>query len=88
MGVRDTWIEKRWKETAGANGSRNVSQMHYARQGMITGEMAFVAGREKIEPELVRSEVARGRAIIPGEHPPQIAQADGDRHRVQMQNQL
>ena len=27
--------------------------------------MKFVAGREKIEPELVRSEIARGRAIIP-----------------------
>src|SRR5450759_3108263 len=65
MGVRDTWIEKRLAEAAAANGSRKVSQMHYARQGMITGEMAFIAGREKIEPELVRSEVARGRAIIP-----------------------
>ncbi len=39
--------------------------MHFARQGVITEEMEFVAGREKIEPELVRSEVARGRAIIP-----------------------
>jgi phosphomethylpyrimidine synthase len=65
MGVRDTWIEKRLAETTGANGSRNVSQMHYARQGRITEEMAYVAQREKIEPELVRSEVARGRAIIP-----------------------
>jgi phosphomethylpyrimidine synthase len=65
MGVRDAWIEKRLAESAAANGSRNVSQMHYARQGVITEEMAFVARREKIEPELVRSEVARGRAIIP-----------------------
>src|SRR5579871_1478426 len=65
MGVRDAWVEKRLKETAAANGSRNVSQMHYARKGVITEEMAFVAGREKIEPELVRSEIARGRAIIP-----------------------
>ena len=65
MGVRDAWIEKRLTETAAANGTRNVSQMHYARKGVITEEMAFVAGREKIEPELVRSEVARGRAIIP-----------------------
>ncbi len=39
--------------------------MHYARQGVITEEMEYVARREKIEPELVRSEVARGRAIIP-----------------------
>src|SRR6266404_3744761 len=73
MGVREGWIEKRLTETAAANGSlvlsngegRNVSQMHYARQGVITEEMAFVAGREKIEPEVVRSEIARGRAIIP-----------------------
>src|SRR6266404_1456634 len=65
MGVRDAWIEKRLAETANANGSRNVSQMHYARKGVITEEMAYVARREKIEPELVRSEVARGRAIIP-----------------------
>ena len=73
MGVRDAWIEKRLTETAAANGTlalsdgegRNVSQMHYARQGAITEEMEYVARREKIEPELVRSEVARGRAIIP-----------------------
>src|SRR5207253_9038494 len=52
--------------TAGANGAgRNVSQMHYARKGIITEEMDYVAKREKLEPELVRSEVARGRAIIP-----------------------
>ena len=65
MGVRDAWVEKRLKETAAANGTRNVSQMHYARKGVVTEEMEYVARREKIEPELVRSEVARGRAIIP-----------------------
>src|ERR1700736_3832234 len=65
MGVRDAWIEKRLAETAAANGTPNVSQMHYARQGAITEEMEYVARREKIEAELVRSEVARGRAIIP-----------------------
>jgi phosphomethylpyrimidine synthase len=65
MGVRDAWVEKRLAETAAANGTRNVSQMHYARQGAITEEMEYVARREKIEPELVRSEIARGRAIIP-----------------------
>src|SRR4051794_20816988 len=47
------------------NGTRNVSQMHFARKGVITEEMSFVAGREKLDAELVRSEVARGRAIIP-----------------------
>ena len=69
----------------------NVSQMHYARKGIITPEMEFVAIREnmrleeradavksqhdgesfgasipeKITPEFVRQEVARGRAVIP-----------------------
>lgn len=76
-----------------AKAGRNVSQMHYARQGMITPEMEFVAIREnlklqeareaglldsqhpgqsfgasipkEITAEFVRSEIARGRAIIP-----------------------
>ncbi|HEV2421791.1 MAG TPA: phosphomethylpyrimidine synthase ThiC [Candidatus Acidoferrales bacterium] len=64
MALRDAWIEKRLA-TAGVNGNRNVSQMHYARLGVITEEMEYVAKREKLTPELVRDEVARGRAIIP-----------------------
>ena len=44
---------------------RTVTQMHYARQGIITQEMRFVALRENCDVELVRSEVAAGRAIIP-----------------------
>ncbi|MCF2858927.1 phosphomethylpyrimidine synthase ThiC [Pseudoalteromonas sp. SMS1] len=75
-----------------AKPGKNVTQMHYARQGIITPEMEFVAIRENmgrakireellaeqhegqsfgaeipdfITPEFVRSEVARGRAIIP-----------------------
>ncbi|WP_369370974.1 phosphomethylpyrimidine synthase ThiC [Promicromonospora sp. Populi] len=44
---------------------RTVTQMHYARQGVITPEMRFVALREDCDVELVRSEVAAGRAIIP-----------------------
>ncbi|MBE1556720.1 phosphomethylpyrimidine synthase ThiC [Sporosarcina limicola] len=43
----------------------NVTQMHYARQGIITPEMEFIAIREGLEAEYVRDEVARGRAIIP-----------------------
>jgi phosphomethylpyrimidine synthase len=42
-----------------------VTQMHYARRGEITPEMEFIALREGFAAELVRSEVARGRAIIP-----------------------
>ncbi len=41
------------------------TQMHYARKGTITEEMEYVARREKVSPELIRSEVARGRMIIP-----------------------
>ncbi|MCB1850163.1 MAG: phosphomethylpyrimidine synthase ThiC, partial [Gammaproteobacteria bacterium] len=76
-----------------AKAGANVSQMHYARKGIVTPEMEFVAIRERlrldearergllrqqhpgfsfgasipqeITPEFVRSEVARGRAIIP-----------------------
>src|SRR5881628_516323 len=74
MGVRDSWIEKREAAAAASNGNdhgthgsqgRNVSQMHFARQSVITEEMEYVAKREKLEPELIRSEVARGRMIIP-----------------------
>ncbi|HXN28558.1 MAG TPA: phosphomethylpyrimidine synthase ThiC, partial [Candidatus Acidoferrales bacterium] len=63
MAMRDAWIEKR--AAAMNRGVRNFSQMHYARMGVITEEMEYVAKREKLTPELVRDEVARGRAIIP-----------------------
>ena len=42
-----------------------MTQMHYARKGTVTPEMEFIAIREGVSPELVRDEVARGRAIIP-----------------------
>jgi len=42
----------------------NVTQLHYARRGEITPEMEFVAIRERVEPEFVRSEIARGRAVL------------------------
>jgi phosphomethylpyrimidine synthase len=48
-----------------AKTGRNVTQMHYARQGTVTSEMEFIAVREGVEPEFVRQEVAQGRAIIP-----------------------
>jgi len=46
-------------------GRSAVTQLHYARRGEVTPEMEFVALREGMEPEFVRQEVARGRAIIP-----------------------
>ncbi len=57
---RAEWIERRR-----ARGDTNFSQMHCARKGEITEEMQFVAEREGMDPEFVRSEVASGRAIIP-----------------------
>ncbi|MCX6548063.1 MAG: phosphomethylpyrimidine synthase ThiC, partial [Acidobacteria bacterium] len=59
-----------------AKAGQNVSQMHYAKQGIVTPEMEFIAIREnlgreaagnksRITPEFVRDEVARGRAVIP-----------------------
>ncbi len=48
-----------------ARPGRAVTQMHYARRGIVTPEMEFVAIREGVDPEFVRQEVARGRAIIP-----------------------
>jgi phosphomethylpyrimidine synthase len=41
------------------------TQMHHARQGVVTPEMRRVAEREGLPPELIREEVARGRLIIP-----------------------
>ena len=58
---RAEWLAKRKAE----NTDGNFSQMHYARHGVITDEMGYVAHREKIAPELVRDELARGRMIIP-----------------------
>ncbi len=48
-----------------ARPGKNVSQMHYARQGIITPEMEYIALREGFDPEFIRQEVARGRAVIP-----------------------
>ena len=48
-----------------AKQAQTVTQMQYARKGTITPEMEFIATREGVEPEFVRQEIARGRAIIP-----------------------
>jgi len=97
--IRKSWIERRGRAAEGEprrmkNGwrGRNVTQMHYARRGILTEEMEYVAIREnqlieqrvdevskaehpgnsfgaslpeRVTPEFVREEVARGRAIIP-----------------------
>jgi phosphomethylpyrimidine synthase len=56
--MRQEWIEKRKNDT-------NKTQLHYARKGIITEEMEYVAKVENLDRELVRSEIARGRMIIP-----------------------
>jgi len=48
-----------------AKPGRNVSQMHYAKKGLITAEMEYIAIRENCSVEFVRNEIATGRAIIP-----------------------
>ncbi|MET0850364.1 MAG: phosphomethylpyrimidine synthase ThiC [Candidatus Rokuibacteriota bacterium] len=71
--LRRHWILSRDDVEPGAGGrwglrakpGRRVTQMHYARRGEITPEMQFVALREGMDAEVVRDEVARGRAIIP-----------------------
>jgi phosphomethylpyrimidine synthase len=56
--LREPWAAPRRR-------SRAVTQLHFARRGVATPEMEFIAIREGFDPEFVRAEVARGRAIIP-----------------------
>ncbi|PGT82353.1 phosphomethylpyrimidine synthase ThiC [Bacillus sp. AFS040349] len=48
-----------------AKDGNRVTQLYYARNGIITPEMEYIAIREQMDPEYVREEVASGRAIIP-----------------------
>jgi len=56
--MREEWVAKRANDPV-------RTQMYYAKKGIITEEMIYVAKKENISSELVRSEVARGRLIIP-----------------------
>ncbi|MCW0193887.1 MAG: phosphomethylpyrimidine synthase ThiC [Rhodococcus sp.] len=56
--TRDTWERP----------ESNRTQLECARDGVITPEMRYCAAREGVSAELVRSEVARGRAVIPANH--------------------
>ena len=56
--LREPWIA----------GRESSTQLAWARAGVVTPEMEFIAAREGVDVELVRSEVARGRAIIPANH--------------------
>ena len=56
--MRSEWVAKRQNDAI-------RTQLHYARQGIVTEEMGYVARRENLSPDLIREEVARGRMIIP-----------------------
>ncbi|MGH9652169.1 MAG: phosphomethylpyrimidine synthase ThiC, partial [Bryobacteraceae bacterium] len=55
---RNEWIASRVNDPI-------RTQIHYARKGLVTGEMQCVAERENLPAELIREEVARGRMIVP-----------------------
>jgi phosphomethylpyrimidine synthase len=63
-----------------------VTQLHYARQRRITPEMSFVAAREGIPAEVVRDEIAAGRAILPANvnHPESEPMVIGSRFLVKV----
>ncbi len=72
--LREPWVASRLhalgspasSDRSGASRvGRCVTQLHYARTGEITPEMAFVAVREGLPGDFVRDEIARGRAILP-----------------------
>ncbi|MGA9312323.1 MAG: phosphomethylpyrimidine synthase ThiC [Pseudonocardiaceae bacterium] len=60
--LRAPWIAAR-EPVGGA-----ATQLAWARAGIVTPEMEFIAAREALDVELVRAEVARGRAVIPANH--------------------
>ena len=71
---KNSQIDGKLKDVVVAKPNQNVSQMHYAKNGIITEEMEFAAIRENVKPnntsinitpEFVRDEIASGRAIIP-----------------------
>jgi phosphomethylpyrimidine synthase len=69
-----------------AKGGRIVTQLHYARAGLVTPEMEFAAIREGMDPEVVREELAAGRAILPSNvnHPESEPMLIGSRFAVKI----
>jgi phosphomethylpyrimidine synthase len=81
---RAEWIAAR-KPVNGA-----VTQLAYARAGEITTEMEFVAQREGLPVELVRDEIAAGRAVLPANinHPESEPMIIGSRFLVKVNANL
>ena len=65
--IRDSWHRLEPVRDAGGNDGAST-QLAWAQAGLVTDEMQFVAVRERVDVELVRSEVAAGRAVIPANH--------------------
>ncbi|EGD55020.1 phosphomethylpyrimidine synthase ThiC [Gordonia neofelifaecis] len=63
--TRDAWTHPAPVQVAG---HAAATQLAWAREGIITPEMAFIAAREGVSPESVREEIAAGRAVIPANH--------------------
>ncbi len=61
----DSVFEQAGRKPRRALPGRTVTQLAYAKAGTVTPEVEFVALREGLDPEFVRAEVARGRAVIP-----------------------
>ncbi|WP_310964719.1 phosphomethylpyrimidine synthase ThiC [Nocardioides terrisoli] len=83
--ARAEWPGDTARPRRSVDGAR-VTQMHYARAGLVTPEMEFVAVRENCDVELVRAEVASGRAIIPANvnHPESEPMVIGRRFLVKV----
>jgi len=81
--IRHDWIAAR-------QDAPNQSQMAFARQGVVTPEMAFVAAREGFEPEFVRDEIAAGRAVLPANinHPESEPMIIGRAFRVKINSNI
>jgi phosphomethylpyrimidine synthase len=69
-----------------AKKGHNVTQLYYARKGIITPEMEYAAIRENVPAEFVRSEIASGRAILPANinHPESEPMIIGSRFLVKV----
>ena len=70
-------IADRTRTALKASSGHTVTQLHYARKGVVTPEMEYIALREALDAEFVRSEVARGRPLNPPhtnnpQHEPQV----------------
>ncbi|MCH5314161.1 MAG: phosphomethylpyrimidine synthase ThiC [Helicobacter sp.] len=56
--MRTLWVKQRAKDSI-------RTQLHYAKKGIITNEMEYVANIENLSPALICDEIKRGRLIIP-----------------------